>query len=91
MTPPLAAGKEWVRYEVRFDKVLHPMFDRKKGKQVDVWCHTNYDQVELFHRCGGEGMLDKFENQLTAAEDQPGPRVRAATGAPSPTRAWTFS
>ncbi len=35
-TPPLAAGKEWVRYEVRFDKVLHPMFDRKKGKQVGI-------------------------------------------------------
>ncbi len=35
-TPPLSAGKEWVRYEVRFDKVLHPMFDRKKGKQVGI-------------------------------------------------------
>lgn len=33
---PLTAGKDWVRYEVRFDKVLHPMFDRKKGKQVGI-------------------------------------------------------
>ncbi len=35
-TAPLTAGKEWVRHEVRFDKVLHPMFDRRKGKQVGI-------------------------------------------------------
>mgnify|MGYP000923737856 CR=1 FL=1 len=33
---PLAAGKEWARHEIRFDKTLHPMFNRKKGKQVGI-------------------------------------------------------
>lgn len=35
-TAPLAAGREWARYQVHFDKVLHPMFDRRKGKQVGI-------------------------------------------------------
>jgi len=33
---PLLAGKEWKRYEVRLDDILHPMFNRKMGRQVGV-------------------------------------------------------
>lgn len=33
---PLVAGREWTRYEVRLDDILHPMFDRSKGKQVGI-------------------------------------------------------
>lgn len=32
----LTAGPRWKRYEVRLDKVLHPHFDRKMGKQVGL-------------------------------------------------------
>lgn len=32
----LTAGPEWKRYEVRLDSVLHPHFDRTKGKQVGL-------------------------------------------------------
>jgi hypothetical protein len=33
---PIDAGPEWQRFEVKFDDVLHPMFNRKHGKQVGV-------------------------------------------------------
>lgn len=33
---PLVAGKEWKRYEVALDDILHPMFNRKMGRQVGI-------------------------------------------------------
>ncbi|MBL6974499.1 MAG: PKD domain-containing protein [Deltaproteobacteria bacterium] len=41
----LTAGPEWKRYEVRLDNVLHPHFDRTKGKQVGLKLeHKNLEQ-----------------------------------------------
>lgn len=39
----------------------------------------NFVEAEgrIFEFCGGEGMSDTLERNLTAAENQPGPRVRA--------------
>ena len=47
---------------------------------------TSLDVVEadgrIWEFCGGEAMLENFERRLTAAEEQPGPRVRTeASGA----------
>jgi len=33
---PFEVGPEWRRYEMDLDKTLHPMFDRRKGKQVGI-------------------------------------------------------
>jgi len=33
---PLVAGKEWKRYEIPLDDILHPMFNRKMGRQVGI-------------------------------------------------------
>ena len=33
---PIEVGAEWQRFDVKFDDVLHPMFNRKNGKQVGV-------------------------------------------------------
>jgi hypothetical protein len=32
----VTASKEWERFEVKLDKVLHPFFDRRKGRQVGL-------------------------------------------------------
>ncbi|NOZ02289.1 MAG: hypothetical protein GXP54_10430 [Deltaproteobacteria bacterium] len=51
----LEVGPAWKRYEVRLDAVLHPMFDRRMGKQVGL----KIERKDQKH-AGGVVLLDNI-------------------------------